>query len=107
MSIDISINDSNTAFDVDDDDDSNKTDYKTNKIRADTMNVNIIEDESYTEKSNIYYANIDNEIVQTEYRGTIVFESAEDAEESNTNVNTTNGNNVNLNIIKDEPYISP
>ena len=107
MSIDISVNDINTAFDADDDDDdSTKTDYKTKEIRADTVNVNIIEDDSYNEKSNMYYDNIDNETVRTEYECTIVFEGAEDTEESNTDVNTTNGNNVNMNIIEDESYIS-
>ena len=59
--IDISGNDSNTAFDADDD--GKKTDYKTNEIQADTVNANIIEDDSYTERCDMYYDNIDNESV--------------------------------------------
>ena len=63
MLIDISVDDSNSAFDADDDDDSNKTGYKTNKIRADTVNVNIIKEYSYTEKCNNNYDNIDDKIL--------------------------------------------
>ena len=59
-----------------------------------TVNVNIFKDESYTEQSNNCYDNIDNEIQQTEYEGTIVFEDCEDAEEPTTkNVTTTKSNN--------------
>ena len=67
-----------------------------------TANVNIIDDESYTEQSNKYYDNIDNEILQTDYEGTIVFEDCEDAEEPTTkNVTTTNSNNnINMAPIK-------
>ena len=38
------------------------------------------EEEEEDEKSNNYYDNIDNEILQTEYEGTIVFEDCEDDE---------------------------
>ena len=97
MSIDIGVNDSNAAFNADDDDDdnSNKTNYKTNKIRADNVNVNIIKDDSYTEKCNNYYDNIDDEILQTEYEGTLVFEEDSLAL---TSVRTTNANDT---IIRD------
>ena len=62
------------------------------------VSVNIIKDKSSTGKSNNYYDNIDNKILQSEYEGTIMFEGVEDAEESNTkNVTTTNGNN-NINM---------
>ena len=63
--------------------------------------------EEEDEKSNNYYDNIDHKILRIEYEGTIVFEGDEDAEEFNTDVNTTNGNNVKVNIIEDESYISP
>ena len=39
-----------------------------------TVNMNVIADKSYTEKSNNYYVNIDYDILRTEYEGTIVFE---------------------------------
>jgi len=63
-----------------------------------TVNVNIIDDDPYPEKSNNLYDNIDNEILQTEYDGTIVFEDCVDDKEPTTeNVVTANSNN-NINI---------
>ena len=57
-----------------------------------TMNVNIIEDESYIEKSNNYYDDIDNEIFRTEYESTIVFDDSVDTEPCTKNVTTTTSN---------------
>ena len=56
------------------------------------MNVNIIEDESYIEKSNNYYDDIDNEIFRTEYESTIVFDDSVDTEPCTKNVTTTTSN---------------
>eukprot|EP00751_Fragilariopsis_kerguelensis_P002952 CAMPEP_0170809312 /NCGR_PEP_ID=MMETSP0733-20121128/33953_1 /TAXON_ID=186038 /ORGANISM="Fragilariopsis kerguelensis, Strain L26-C5" /LENGTH=808 /DNA_ID=CAMNT_0011164985 /DNA_START=53 /DNA_END=2479 /DNA_ORIENTATION=+ len=63
-----------------------------------TVNVNIIDDDSYIEKSNNFYDNIDNEILQTEYDGTIVFEDCVDDEEPTTENVVTANSNSNINI---------
>ena len=77
--------------------------FTTSTTTGDNTAIKKAEDlERTVPTSNNYYDNVDHEILQTEYEGTIVFEGAEDAEESNTDVNTTNGNNVNVNIIEDE-----
>ena len=77
-----------------------------NSNTTSTVNLNITKDKSYTEKSNNYYEDIDNEILQTECEDTIVFEDCEDAEEPTTkNVTFTNRTRSKMGSRSPCPYI--